>query len=123
MDDDTHVESSAFENNIYNPRDVVLAFKDEKIRAICTHESRAIIQIGKEAAAQLVRRLADLRAAENMGDLDWMVGEEENSTEPATYFVDLSCGAKMIFQSNHQQTGRDFSMRRLSRVKIIAITD
>ena len=101
-----------------------LAFASRRLRAMCEDLEVARRELGAPVAAQLKARIADLRAADNVGDLVLgVVPVASDATVGVT--VDLSQGYRMVITSNHGTTPSDESgdvdWQRVRRVEVVAI--
>lgn len=102
-----------------------ISFQDTSIRTICEREDRARRCLGREVAAVLKHRIADLWAATSIADL--VVGNPREMTQAdgSTMCMDLCCGYQLIFCANHVRNPLlkcdkvDWS--RVSRIKILRI--
>lgn len=100
-----------------------LAFSTKALRAVCENEERAVRELGGESANALKRRLADLRAAENVRDL--IAGNPRPAPRSKEHLLlDLEDGWALILAANHTTVPRlgsgavDWSN---ARVKVLRI--
>jgi hypothetical protein len=99
-----------------------LAFESKSLRLKCESEAEAIRVLGTGVAAHLKRRLADLRAAESIDDLQ--TGRLTLQTDRQTLTIDLSEGYFLVCTPNHataKESGGVPDWSRIRRVKIIKI--
>ena len=91
---------------------------------MCENEAAAIRELGAECAGALKRRLADLRAVENVAEL--VAGRPRKaSNSDKDLMIDLSDSFVLVLHANHtpipriDSGGVDWS--RVSRVKLLRI--
>jgi proteic killer suppression protein len=104
---------------------VEIAFAKKSLRQLCESERSARRSLGKLAAEKLKRRLADLRAANCVGDL--VAGRPRKLRGGRVGQVALALGGrfKLVFCANHSilpladRSHVDWS--KVNRVKIICI--
>lgn len=76
-----------------------LAFRTRRLRAICEDAEVANRELGPSVAHALIRRLADLRAADSVDDL--LVGSPTRQEKPhPTLSMDLG-GGTLVCRVNH----------------------
>ena len=103
-----------------------LAFETRFLRELCESESKAMEVLGPAVAKTLQRRLADLRAANNIEDV--VVGRTAEKTDNNSHLtLDLSRELTIVFRANHKTTpelpegGTDWS--KVTRIQITKIGD
>ena len=102
-----------------------ISFADKSLRTLSENRAKAEAAFGIEPAVRLQRRLADLRAANNINDLvdgSYTKGTEGNENKIIFY---LSDDIKMIITPNHMviptlRTGKT-DWKKVRRVKVIEI--
>jgi hypothetical protein len=75
-----------------------LAFETAKIRKICQNEDLAEKELGREIAASLVNRLADLRASSSVYDL---IAGNPRPIGHDRFGVSLGDGYTLLMCANH----------------------
>jgi len=98
------------------------AFETKQLRLICESEEEAVTVLGEEAAGRLRRRLADLRAADWIQDLQ--TGRPRLLTDKSALVVDLAGGWQMVCVPNHIRPREEQGVPdwpRIRRVKIVDI--
>lgn len=102
-----------------------IAFQSRLLRDCCESEDMLEARFGEEAAAAIIRRLADLRAATTIADL--AVGnpcELDAGTNP-TLCIDLADGYRVLLRANHLNLPRTstgaLSWPEITRLKVISI--
>ena len=103
---------------------MIIAFETKRLREICEDNAVAVKELGSPAAEALQQRLADLRAAETIGDL--IVGSPRASgTDGATLTITLTETAHTVWAANHVNPPRDQTGRvdwtRTRRVRLLQI--
>lgn len=82
-------------------------------------------RLGVEVAGQLVRRLADLQAADTIADL--VVGQPRSAADGAAIVIDLAVGKSLSIRSGHVNHPRTLTggidWRKVTRVQVVAIGD
>jgi hypothetical protein len=79
---------------------MIIAFETRDLRQICEDGDTAVKKLGSELALALQQRLADVRAAESIGDL--LVGDPRTSDpEHSTLTISLGGSACTIWSQNH----------------------
>lgn len=102
-----------------------LAFSQKSIREVCESEKKAKKKFGDEIAQQLIRRLADLRAAESVFEL--VVGNPRriDGMSDGYMVIDIIEGVFMVFSANHlrmpMQKDGSTNWAKVSRIKISKI--
>lgn len=92
---------------------------------MCVNRETAVRALGDDVAEQLVRRLADIRAADTPMEL--LVGSPNpfETSESELFSVNLGRTAKLVFAANHAKTPMlnedKIDWARVSRVKIMHI--
>jgi hypothetical protein len=103
-----------------------LAFATKALRSLCENRSIAERQLGPKSAERLRRRLADLRAAESLGDILASGLLETFSSETNELSFDL-LGFKLVLRINHHALPVDdlgeVEWKRVSRVKVMNIEE
>ena len=107
---------------------MVIAFDTKALRQLCESETKAINIFGKDIALRLKHRLADLRAATCVKDLeDLGIGNPRllDHSINQNFAVDFSENISIIFCSNHVELplNKDKTINRskVRRIKIIRI--
>lgn len=100
------------------------AFSTKAFRAVCENEETATRKLGAERADGLRRRLADMRAATNVGEL--VAGRPRPAADSTNRFhVDIADGVRLVLSANHATVPRVNSGRvdwsNVSRVKLLRI--
>jgi len=102
-----------------------IAFLSKSLRSLCTDETKAIDELGETSAAHLKRRLADIRASDNVNDL--IAGNPRTLETPNedTYIIDIQNGLNIMFCANHNKnpntsTGK-IDWINVTRIKVIKI--
>lgn len=98
-----------------------LAFETKQLRVTCESEEEAAKIFGEEAAARLRRRLADLRAAEWIEDLQ--VGRPRLRSDKSELIIELADGWQMFCVPNHIRPREDQGAPDWSRIRRIKIID
>lgn len=102
-----------------------IGFDTKKLRSICESNLDAQRKLGNEVAEVLQRRLADLRAATNIGDLVANPPTEVDGEVPEHLGIDLPSGYQIIFSANHPKKPITESgildWSRVNRVRILDI--
>jgi hypothetical protein len=101
-----------------------LAFATSHLRKICESTSAAERLLGKFNANILKRRLADLRAHDNVGEI--VLGNPEIlKVSPPAISITIFGDSKLIFCSNHNQSplleSGDINWALVNRIKILEI--
>lgn len=101
------------------------AFLDERIKELCERRSRAVAELGEEAARELERRLADIEACDNAAEFAALSGDELVTVSGHRRALHLACGISMAFVSGHTkprltETGAT-DWRKVMRLRIEAI--
>jgi proteic killer suppression protein len=104
---------------------VDLAFGDEKLRSICLKKARAVASVGPEIAHELVKRLADVRAAEVATDL--LVGVSASTWNGSDVLVlSLKGGYALVLTANHLQNPTTacgkINWAEVTRVKVLDLS-
>ncbi len=105
-----------------------IAFESRMLRTVCESEAKAIAQLGEALAADLRDRLADIRAAQSLIDLQALglgIPQSPNEAGIELFILDLSEDAQLVFCANHirnpiTETGR-IDWAKVSRIKILEI--
>ena len=106
-------------------RHLQIAFGSKQLRNWCESEAESRKQFGKEIAAVLIRRLADLEAAPTMADL--VIGAPIGNDEDGSmrWETSLSQGYVLVFCANHQNPPKPVSASMefvgVQRIKITGI--
>ncbi|BCO29788.1 hypothetical protein MIZ03_4712 [Rhodoferax lithotrophicus] len=102
-----------------------ISFANKSLRTLCENSAKAEAAFGIEAAVRLQRRLADLRAANNINEL--VDGSYTKDTEGIgnKIIFNLSVDIKMIIIPNHMviptlRTGKT-DWKKVRRIKVIEI--
>jgi len=100
---------------------LVVSFANIEIRRICEDEHYAISILGQQATIFLLSRLADLEAANNIGEI--IVGKpgEIELDKERCYKIDLINDIKLIICNNDLSAELGFDWKNIRRVKIIKI--
>jgi hypothetical protein len=99
-----------------------LAFDSKNLRLVCESEAEGIKILGRRVAAHLKRRLADLRAAESIADLQ--TGRLAFQTDRKSLEIDLSEGYFLVCVPNHANPRESEGVPdwlRIRRVKVVEI--
>jgi hypothetical protein len=90
------------------------------LRDICENEDQATLELGREVAEVLKRRLADLRAAKSPKDL--VAGEPRVQGDGKEMVLDLCDGSRIVFNANHPMMRGDApDWATVNRIKILRI--
>ncbi len=99
-----------------------LSFANRSLRDICESSAKANRKLGIDAANELRRRVADLRAATSVHDL--LIGEPRGIDENQIV-LDVGTSFQIIFCANHNTMPRfesgEIDWSKVSRVKILEI--
>lgn len=79
-----------------------IAFRTKALRAMCLSGKKMIEQFGAEGATTLKGRLADLRAAECLDDVQLATVLPFTDGAGANAILDLSSGIRLIVRANHK---------------------
>lgn len=82
---------------------MIVAFKDWNLREVVEDENKCLLLYGKEATDQLKNRLLDIFAAENLADIEVLVGklEELKDKEGVFFLLNLTENFQLEFIPNH----------------------
>jgi len=105
-------------------RIMIVAFRTEKLRAICEDPAIAAKELGSETAVHLRGRLADVLAATATGDL--LVGNPRFAGDVGEYLIiDLGDMGTMTWTPNHVTSRTtpdgDTDWARVTRVQLLRI--
>jgi proteic killer suppression protein len=100
-----------------------LAFRTRHLRSACEDEKVALQDYGEAVAATLRRRLADLRAADHLGDL--VVGQPDIiGVDPPTAAFNLTERWRLFCRPNHKVLPVDANGAiDWSRIRRLLVTD
>lgn len=102
-----------------------IAFSEKSYRLICENMAIAERKFGLKVAERLKRRLADLRAANNVNDIIAGKPQVVNTAHPQQLMLELCDGYCLFFCANHNQipllTPNEINWSKVSRVKILRI--
>jgi hypothetical protein len=102
-----------------------IAFQSRSLRDACESEDVLDARFGKEVAAAIVRRLADLRAATTIGDLTVGSPREFDAIAGPILCVELDHGYRMLLRANHLKPPRTpsgvLSWPEVTRLKVMSI--
>jgi hypothetical protein len=98
-----------------------LAFATKPLRELCESEAKAKEKLGAKIAAVLKHRLADLRAADTVGELP--IGKPRK--EASAYVLDFTHGIQIAFCPNHSENpllkSGAIDWSKVARIKIMGI--
>jgi toxin HigB-1 len=101
---------------------IELAFADESLRELCSKKLAAELACGVEVARSLRRRLADLRAAENVAML---VTGNARIHDKSSYIIDIHGPWRLIVKANHSSNpvlkNKEIDWARVTRVQVTNI--
>ena len=84
-----------------------IAFRTKALRTLCMSKEAMDQRYGAEGGALLRVHLADLRAAEQLGDLPWLPLLSSDSKRSRTEaVVVMGAGLKIVFRANHREPPR-----------------
>jgi hypothetical protein len=100
-----------------------IAFQSRAFRDLCEDEPRLSARFGKEAASQIIARMADLRATDTMQEL--VTAGLCVPLQGGRIASNISAGLRILLGPNHLQR-RDASppllpWSQVTRVKVLAI--
>jgi hypothetical protein len=103
-----------------------LAFASKALRSLCEDKSIAERKLGVASAGRLIRRLADLRAADSLADI--LAGGLVQYLWPETSELSFGLnGSRLVLRVNHHVVPvddlGDIDWKRVTRVKIVRIED
>jgi hypothetical protein len=109
---------------VYDGGLLELAFATKALRTLCENEAAATHELGTERANGLKRRLADLRAAENAGEL--VAGRPRQASDSNNRLkIDISDTSCLVLSSNHATIPRldsgGVDWPNVTRVKVLRI--
>jgi toxin HigB-1 len=102
-----------------------LSFSTKDIRGVCEDDTKAREQFGEAPTEALLRRLADLRAAESIRDI--LVGNlrpDQESQDGMVQILDLEDGWVLTIRPSHKRVPYSDGVvdwTRVSRVQIVDI--
>lgn len=85
------------------PSKMEIAFRTKALRAVCLSGDRMDKQYGAEGAATLKGRLADIRAAECLGDVPLVNLRPCLNCADDTAALEMGVAMKIIFKPNHRK--------------------
>jgi hypothetical protein len=102
-----------------------LAFSEKNLRQLCESEKAAALAFGPLVAAQLKRRLSDMRSADHVAEL--IAGNPRNGQLNGEEVIHVDLGEEVVLTlcANHglpplSDTGK-MDWQRVNRVKILEI--
>lgn len=102
-----------------------LAFDSISLREVCESERKALDLLGAEVAKTLRRRLADLRAAENIEDIKAGCLRIIGNKSADFITIDLCQNYTMVLSANHVQNpvlkSGEVDWSRVRRLKLLDI--
>lgn len=97
-----------------------LAFATLKLRSVCEDEGKATQLVGIDVQQQFMRRLADLRAAQSLGDI--VAGRPTISGSTVTF--ELANGFVLVCRFNHARPPIDLDGELdWGRIRRLQVTD
>jgi hypothetical protein len=102
-----------------------ISFAERSLRSLCENRAKAEAAFGVEAAINLQRRLADLRAATSIRDLIFGAFRRTGEKLDNVLIFDLGGGFSMTVVQNHMvapllKSGR-IDWKKVRRVKVLKI--
>lgn len=101
-----------------------LSFESEEVREICDTRAIATKKLGALATSALLRSLADIEAAESIGDLRMVLGEGISHPTHDVCRVSLASGWSFLFRAGGAKPPRKSTgatdWDRVSRIRIMA---
>jgi proteic killer suppression protein len=102
-----------------------LAFADKDLRELCERKSAAEAEFGTAIARCLRRRIAEVRASDNVAAILTGNARPYGRGNTAQYLVDVQGGWRLVLAANHQDPPRlqngQIDWSRVTRVKILGI--
>jgi toxin HigB-1 len=104
-----------------------IEFLSPQLRVTCTSERQAVRELGQPAAKKLFARLADLKAAEHVGELIVGYPHPLKGDRTGQFAVRLEGGKRLVFASAdepvpvHDDGSVDW--KRVTRICIVFIGD
>ncbi len=103
-----------------------LAFETRELRLLCESETEGNLRLGEPAAKDLRARLADLLAANSLGDLPPVGNMREVASADGVYLaMDLSDGKRLCLAVNHatfpRKANGQLDWFKISRLKLLRI--
>lgn len=102
-----------------------LAFADEDLREACERKSAAEAEFGTAIAQYLRRRIAEVRASDNVAAILTGNARPHGKGHAAQYLVDVRDGWRLVLAANHQDPpmlpSGQIDWSRVTRVKILRI--
>ena len=96
---------------------LLIAFETRKVRELCENLAIAKSRLGNEIAEQLIHRIADIEAAENINDL--LVGKPQ--IEGSEVRIDLGNDCGLLLSANHQNNPIDNGIVDWNKVSYVQV--
>ena len=104
-----------------------IEFVSADLKELCESERQAVRELGRPCAKKLFSRLADLKAAENVGELIAGYPHPLKGDRAGQFSVRLEGGKRLVFRPTNEPLPLDekgsVDWKRVTRVSIVFIGD